>query len=98
MFLNSVRSKLLMPGPRTTSFGELPASPRAGRPNAVVLNHCSNPCWLEGRLGSPTSVGTPLATGGADAPGPPAQRDTSPPPVMSALSVVVKETFTGDPL
>src|SRR5712692_11808022 len=92
MFLNSVTAELVTPGPRITSFGELPASPRAGRANAAVLNHWVRLCWLDGRFGSPTRFGTrlPAAT--------PVARTTSPPPVMSAPSIVVNVTFTGTPL
>src|SRR5207249_1702534 len=95
MFLKTVRSQLLIPGPRTTSFGELPALPRGGRAKAAVLNHCVSPRSLAERFGSPTSSGTrlPAATFGG-----PANRIVSPPPVMSAPSVVVNVTLTGVPL
>src|SRR5262249_32801480 len=101
MFLNSVTSELLMPGPRTTSFGELPGFPRGGRANAAGLNQPVRPGSES--VGSPTSSGTPQPAAGADAAlgrpaGPPANRLTSPPPVMSALSTVVKHTLTGVPL
>src|SRR5262249_44924719 len=64
MFLNSVTSELLMPGPRTTSFGELPGFPRGGRANAAGLNQPVRPGSES--VGSPTSSGTPQPAAGAD--------------------------------
>src|SRR5438552_10790105 len=92
MFLNSVTSELVTPGPRIMSFGELPASPRAGREKAATLNHCVRLRSPDGRFGSPITFGTrlPAAT--------PVARATSPPPVMSAPSEAVHVTFTGVPL
>src|SRR5262249_4476848 len=92
MFLNSVTSELVTPGPRITSFGELPASPRAGREKAAVLNHCVRLRPPDGRFGPPVPSGRrlPAAT--------PVARARSPPPVMSAPSDAVHVTFTGTPL
>src|SRR5262245_8045278 len=92
MFLNTVMSELVTPGPRMTSFGEFPGFPRGGRAKAAVLNHWLSERWLFGSVGSPTTSGTrfPAATFVA--------RAVSPPPVMSALSAAVHVTFTGTPL
>src|SRR5262249_44000629 len=77
-----LKSQLLTPGPRKGRMGANPAYPLGGRPNAAVLNQ-------RAKLWSPLlSCGAPTST----------VRTPSPPPVMSALSVVARLTPCGRPL
>src|SRR5262249_29845895 len=82
IFLNSDRSQLLTPGPRITSFGALPNVPLAGRANASVLK-------------KRVKARSPLDTMGLDST---TARTPSPPPAMSAPSVVDRPIPSGTPL
>src|SRR5712692_778722 len=81
-FFTRLKSQLLTPGPRNGRIGAYPAYPLGGRPKAVVLNQREKP-----RSPFPSGTG-PVST----------VRTPSPPPVISALSVVARAMPCGRPL
>src|SRR5947209_6046448 len=80
-FMN-VRSQLLIPGPRITSFVALPRSPIAGRANTSGFKNRLIVRSPFGKIGFDSTIG----------------RTPSPPPVISALSTVVDKIGAGAPL